>query len=223
MVGWYLTYPVVDGHDSLEFGYLITGSDIGGVIVRREIFGTLTIPTAGEGDNKGVDTASLDTADGVTNWSQTLVPGLEERRAVPGSQTLWPAQDSLLPLAGHTLPWVAPLALLSDLEAHVQQGWFEDGRRTKRSCPRSWLRARQQIVSGQQASPGSQRCSAHGDGTPVREGSALVLPLFNAIVVHDVRCRQLPVLRLRGPRVIICFWVVWKAYRPRVVVSKVPR
>ena len=75
---------------------------------------------------------------------------------MPGSQTLWPAQDSLLPLAGHTLPWVAPLALLSDLEAHVQQGWFEDGRRTKRSWPRSWLGARQQTESGQQASPGPQ-------------------------------------------------------------------
>ena len=56
--------------------------------------------------------------------SQTLVPGLEERRAVPGPQTMWPAHDSLLRLAWHALPWLDPQALLSVLEAHVQQGRF---------------------------------------------------------------------------------------------------
>ena len=65
--------------------------------------------------------------------SSLLVPGIEERRLVPGPQTLWPAQDSLLQLAWNALPWLAPPALLSELEAHVQQGWLEDGRRTKRS------------------------------------------------------------------------------------------
>ena len=46
---------------------------------------------------------------------QTRVPGLEERRAVPGPHTPWPAQDSLLRLAWHALPWLAPLALLLEL------------------------------------------------------------------------------------------------------------
>ena len=93
---------------------------------------------------------------------------------MPGPQTLRPAQDSMLRLAWHELPWLATLALLSELEAHVQPGWFEDGRRTKRSCARSRLGARQQAASVQQASPGPQRCSVHGDGPPVRKGSALV-------------------------------------------------
>ena len=62
------------------------------------------------GDNKG---------------PQTLVPGFEERRAVSGPQ----AQQRQ---AWHALPWLAPLAPLSKLEAHVEQGWFDDGRRTKR-------------------------------------------------------------------------------------------
>ena len=95
----------------------------GGVITRGVIPQTATIGTfrrfhavARGGDNKG---------------SQTLVPGLE-RRAVLGPQTLWPAQDSLLQLTWHALPWLASLALLSEVEAHVQQGWFENGRKTKR-------------------------------------------------------------------------------------------
>ena len=41
---------------------------------------------------------------------------------MPGPQTLWPAQDSLLRLAWHALPLLALLALLLELEAHVQQG-----------------------------------------------------------------------------------------------------
>ena len=51
-----------------------------------------------------------------------LMPGLDMRRVVPGPQTLWPAQDSLLRLAWHALPLLALLALLLELEAHVQQG-----------------------------------------------------------------------------------------------------
>ena len=31
------------------------------------------------------------------------------------------------------------------------------------------------------------------------------LPLFNVVVLHDVRCRTLPVLLLRGPRVIYIY------------------
>ena len=91
---------------------------------------------------------------------------------MPGPQTLWPAQDSLLRLAWHALPWLAPLALLSELEANVQQGWFKVGQRTTRSSPRSWLGARQQTTSGQYASPGPQRFSVRGDGPPARKGSA---------------------------------------------------
>ena len=106
--------------------------------------------------------------------SSLLVPGIEERRLVPGPQTLWPAQDSLLQLAWHALPWLAPVAMLSELEAHAQQGWFEDGRRTKRSWPRSWLGARQQTASGQQAKPGPQRGSVHRDGPPLRKAPAPV-------------------------------------------------
>ena len=53
-----------------------------------------------------------------------LMPGLEARRAVPGPQTLWLAQDLLLWLTWHVLPWLARLALLPELEGQVQQGWF---------------------------------------------------------------------------------------------------
>ena len=67
----------------------------------------------------------------------------------------------------------------------------------KRLWPGSWLGARQQTASGQQASPGPQGCSIHGDW----HTCGRALPLFNAVVVHDVRCRKLPVLLFRGPRV----------------------
>ena len=101
-----------------------------------------------------------------------LMPGLEARRAVPGPQTLWLAQDLLLWLAWHALPWVARLALLPELKAPVQQGWFADGRITKRYwSPRSWLETREQTVSRQLASPGPKPPSAHDDGPPVRKGS----------------------------------------------------
>ena len=53
-----------------------------------------------------------------------------------------------------------------------------------------------------------KRCSVHGDCPPVRKGS---LPLFK-VVVHDVPCRQLLVLRLRGPGVMFLGGIVWKAY-----------
>ena len=76
---------------------------------------------------------------------------------MPGPQALRPAQDWLLRLAWHELAWLVPLALLSELEAHVKQGWFEDRQRTKRSWLHNWLGARQQTASGQQASPGPQR------------------------------------------------------------------
>ena len=92
--------------------------------------------------------------------SQTLVPGCEERRTVPGRQTLCGQRRTLLRLAWHALPLLAPLALLSELEVHVHQGWFEDGRRSKRSWPRSWLGASRQNASGEQASPGPRRYSA---------------------------------------------------------------
>lgn len=74
-------------------------------------------------------------------------------------------------------PWLARLVLLSELEARVQQGWFEDGRRTKQLWPRLWLAARQLTVAGRQASPGLQTPSVHGDGLPC--GRAL--PLFDAV------------------------------------------
>ena len=71
---------------------------------------------------------------------------------MPGPQTLWPAQDSLLRLAWHALPWLAPLALLSELEAHVQQGGLRTDEERSDRGP-----ARQQTASGQQASPGPHR------------------------------------------------------------------
>ena len=62
----------------------------------------------------------------------------------------------------HSLRWLARHALLSELGAQVQQGWFEDGRSNMRSWPHSWLGAGQQAVLGQQAPPGSQTRSIHG-------------------------------------------------------------
>ena len=101
-----------------------------------------------------------------------LMPGLEARRAMPGPQTLWLAQDFLLWLAWDALPWLARLALLRELEAHVQAGGVADGRRSKRSCSRSWLEMT--VSGGQPASRGPQPRSPHGDGPPVRKGPAPV-------------------------------------------------
>ena len=65
-------------------------------------------------------------------------------------------------------PWLACLALLSELEAQVQQEIFVD----ERWWSRSWLEPRQQTVSGQRAYPGPHPRFAHVDGSPVRKGSA---------------------------------------------------
>ena len=46
---------------------------------------------------------------------------------MPGPQTLWPAQDSLLRLAWHALPWLAPLALLCQ---SLRRTCIRDGLRT---------------------------------------------------------------------------------------------
>ena len=73
------------------------------------------------------------------------------------------------------LLWLARHALVSGLEAQVQQGWLEDGRTNVRSWVHSWHGARQQAVSGEQASPVPQTCSVRCHGPPVREGSAPLL------------------------------------------------
>ena len=136
---------------------------------------------------------------------------------MPGPQALRPAQDWLLRLAWHELAWLVPLALLSELEAHVQQGWFEDGPITKRSWPRSWLGARHQTASGQQASPGPHRCSVHGDRPPVRKGSARLQCCFPQCAVP----KAVGATFAWTPGDI--YIIVWKAYRPRRVISNAPR
>ena len=61
----------------------------------------------------------------------------------------------------------------------------------KRSRPHSWLGTRQQTVSGQQASPGSQRCYVHGDGPPVSKGSAAFQYCYFSMICG---AEKLPVL-----------------------------
>ena len=64
----------------------------------------------------------------------TLVPGLEETSCAGTADTAV-AGAGLAAAAGVARVAVAgsSSATLSELEAHVHQGWFEDGRRTKRS------------------------------------------------------------------------------------------
>ena len=87
----------------------------------------------------------------------------------------------------------------------MQQGWFENGHRTKR----------QKTASGQLASPGHRGVLS----TMMSRLCGRALTLFDVVVLQDVRCRKRPVLLYFcvTPGVLFCFW---KAYRPRGVVSK---
>ena len=77
---------------------------------------------------------------------------------MPGPQTPWPVQDSLPWLAQHEYAVVGSSHLSEQLEAQVQQEWFEDGRRKMRTWLYSCLGVCQQAVSRQQGSSG-----AHAD------------------------------------------------------------
>ena len=101
-------------------------------------------------------------------------------------------------LAWHVLlPWLARLALPPEFRAQVQQGWFPDGRRTKRSLSRQWLEARQHTVLGLLRGK-SGVVPTHGPAvmgqSPVRKGSAPVIKIMLSSFSTTCTLPKYPVL-----------------------------
>lgn len=158
---------------------------------------------------------------------------------VPGQQTLLWLAAALAAVVGVVGPSVATRSstesVLPELEAQSRQGLFEN----RPTMVRSWhsrLGARQQVVSGQQALPGPQARSFHGDGPVVRNGSApfqccsascinMVYGIESCFcenprrVIHTYGCTLYKEYR---PRVTHTFFV-WKAHRRRGRVYKQPQ